>query len=105
MLLITTSNLLFAGGCGAGKITEILEGGFNTNDYMIKIDYSLRKSVHGGSEFHGYVAYKSTLSETRLNGIKSLAIAAMMSGKLVGLYSHNNTCRSATELVLYSESP
>ena len=105
MLLISTSNFLFAGGCGAGKITQILEGGFNTNDYMIQIDYSLRESAHGGSEFHGFVVYKSTLSEIRLNGIKSLALAAMMSGKIVGLYSHNNTCRSATELVIYSESP
>ena len=89
-----------AGSCGEGKIIKLLEGGWNTNNYMIKIDYSISNSTHPGTEFNSFIVYKSSLDDQRLNGIKSMALAAFMSDKIVKLYSHNNDCSSATELHL-----
>jgi len=96
--LTLIANIASAGSCGEGKIITLLEGGWNTDDYMIKIDYSAGNSTHVGTEFNSYIVYKSTLSIQRLNGIKSMAIAAYMAGKDIKAYSHNNNCSEATEI-------
>ncbi|WP_194863770.1 hypothetical protein [Alloalcanivorax profundimaris] len=49
---------VMAGSCGAGKIISVLEGGWDTNDFMIKIDYSLADSSHPGTEKSGWIVYK-----------------------------------------------
>jgi len=91
----------YAGGCGVGHITQILEGGWNTDDFRIKIDYTSAPSGHPGTEEGGFIAYDpGSLSSRRLSGIKALALAAYMSGKRVVPYSHNNDCSNATELAV-----
>ncbi len=103
MVLILASYTAFAGTCGSGKIVMISEGGWDTNGYMVKIDYSKWPSVHIGTEFNGYVVYKNTLNAQRLTGIKALALAAYMSGKTVSTFSHVDNCSEATAMSIYDE--
>ncbi|MFN7571281.1 MAG: hypothetical protein ACK5TK_07495 [Betaproteobacteria bacterium] len=84
--------------CGSGKIVRILEGGWNTNDFMIKIDYASGTSQYPGTEYFGFIVYKSTLDSQRLRGIRALALAAYLSGKQVVPYTHTGSCSNATEL-------
>jgi hypothetical protein len=84
--------------CGSGKIVKILEGGWNTNDFMIKIDYSSGSSQYPGTEYFGFIVYKSNLDAQRLKGIRALALAAYLSGKQVVPYTHTGRCDNATEL-------
>ncbi len=91
-----------AARCGGGKILEIKEGGWNSDDFMLLLDYSDFSNQHPGTTWGGYVRYSSqTLSSARLEAIRKLALTAMVSGKTVLTYSHNSSCSDATELTLY----
>lgn len=94
------SSAVATGTCGIGKITALMEGGWNSDNFVVVIDYSDGQSSHPTTANSGHVIYQSTLNEKRLNGIKSLAIAAFMSGKVVDTYSHNDNCSSATQLIV-----
>jgi len=48
-LLFIFSAPSFAGICGVGKITRIMEGGWNTDDYYIMLDYSSHPGDHPGT--------------------------------------------------------
>ncbi len=80
--------------CGTGKIAEIKEGAFNTNDVYILIE--------GTTD---YVRYRDNLDPERLRGIRAVAYLAMAGDKTVETRSHNNTatddgCTKATELII-----
>lgn len=93
-----------AARCGGGKIVEIKEGGWNSDDLLLKVDYSDFSNQHPGTNFGGYIRYSAeSLSIDRLNAIRKLALTAMVSGKTVLTYSHNASCSNATELSLFSE--
>lgn len=101
-ILLTFSSITTAGSCGVGKITTILIGGWNNDDYKIKIDYSGGESSHSGTELSGYIVYKeSSLSDSRLNAIKSLTLAAKTTGQSVNTYSHNDDCSDATQISIW----
>lgn len=53
MMLVLVSSQTFAGFCGEGKIIEVIEGGWNTNDLYIFVDYSVLPSEHPGTEYSG----------------------------------------------------
>lgn len=89
-----------AGTCGAGKIVSVLEGGWDSNDFMIKLDYSSADSSHPGTEKSGWIVYKSTLDEQRINGIRAMALAAYISERDVAAFTHNGSCSDAGELKL-----
>lgn len=89
-----------AGTCGAGKIVSVLEGGWDSNDFMIKLDYSSADSSHPGTEKSGWIVYKSTLDEQRINGIRAMALAAYISERDVVAFTHNGSCSDAGELKL-----
>ena len=92
-----------AGRCGGGKITEIKEGGWDSDDFMLKVDYSDFTNQHPGTTYGGYIRYTATsLSPARLDAIRKLALTALVSGKTVLTYSHALTCSDATELTIYS---
>ena len=102
-LLMLISPGVFAGQCGGGKILELKEGGWNSDDLMIKLDYSEFKNNHAGSEFRGYVRFRATiLTETRLTAIRRVALTALVSGKTVLTYSHTGDCSNATDLTIYA---
>lgn len=84
------SSLSYA-NCGEGKITSLMEGGWNTDNFFIQLD--------SGSDWIVYV--KDELSEERFSGIKALAISAFLASKSVSPLSHNNNCSRATELSIY----
>jgi hypothetical protein len=100
--LIMLSNSVFSGPCGTGKVTSVMEGGWNTDDFMIRIDYSGENSTHSGTEFNGLIVYRSSLNPKRLNGIKSIALSALISGRRVRTYSHTNNCSEASEIEISS---
>ncbi len=92
-----------AARCGGGKILEIKEGGWNSDDLLILVDYSDFSNQHPGTTFGGYIRYSAeSLSASRLEAIRRLAATALVSGKTVLTYSHNSTCSDATELTLYA---
>ncbi|AFT70042.1 hypothetical protein B5T_01765 [Alloalcanivorax dieselolei B5] len=79
---------------------SVIEGGWDTNDFMIKIDYSEAQSAHPETEHKGWIVYKSTLDQQRLNGIRAMALTAYVSEREVTPFSHNGNCSDATELML-----
>lgn len=96
------SNLATAAGCGSGIVLELREGGWNDDHFLVKIDHTLEGTAHSGTEFQGFFRFEDTLEEKRLAGIRSLAKLALISGKPITTYSHNNSCSSATELGILS---
>lgn len=89
-----------AGSCGSGVITQVKEGGWNSDHLMIKVDYSVTQSAHSGSEFQGFIRFKSDLSADRLKNIRALASLALLSGRVVSVFSHSGSCDAATELTV-----
>ncbi len=103
MLSLSLATPAFAARCGGGKIIEIKEGGWNSEDFMLMVDYSDFSNQHPGTTFGGYIRYSAeSLSSERLNAIRKLALTAMVSSKTVLAYSHNNHCSDATELTIYA---
>jgi len=97
------SSSVFAARCGGGKIIEIKEGGWNSDDLLLSIDYSDFSNQHPGTTHGGYIRFSAeSLSSVRLEAIRKLAITALVSGKTVLTYSHNDSCSYATELTLYA---
>lgn len=102
ILMIVLSNFVYAGACGKGKVTLLEEGYYNTDNLAIKIDYSINKGVHVGTESGGYTLYKKdNISETRVNAIRAVALSALVSWRIVELYSHNNNCSNATQIRIF----
>ena len=89
-----------AANCGGGKVTAIMVGGWNTDDLMIRVDYSQSSNDHPGTEWIGkWIRYKlQTVGETRLKSIHAQAIAAYLSKIPVWTYSHHGRCDNATEI-------
>ncbi len=87
-----------AGSCGQGKIVEVIEGGWNTDDLMIKL------SSQAGAQTLWqtyYVRYKATvLGAERLRGLRAIAYLAMAGDKTVVGYTHTANCQSATQLTV-----
>lgn len=101
--LLSTSSAV-AGGCGNGKIIQIKEGGWNTNDLMIMIDYSQGDGAagHKNTNFEtNWIRYRSSLDVERLRAIRSLAYLAYSSGLNIQTYSQTSQCNAATEITLY----
>lgn len=55
LLFVVVTNTAYAGSCGTGKITHVLQGGWDTDDFMIKIDYSEDVGQHVGTEHSGFI--------------------------------------------------
>ena len=92
------SGTSFAGTCGKGRVVELSEGGWNTDNFYIKINYDDKNSSHPGTEHFGYIRFANGLSEARMKGIRAIALVAFASGDAVEAFSHNSDCASATEL-------
>ena len=86
----------YAVQCGAGTIVDIKEGGWNTDDFMIRLE---GPNASAGTLFHGFVRFSSSgLSATRIEAIRRLATTAFALDANVWTYSHNGSCSSATEI-------
>lgn len=85
-----------AAHCGAGTIVDIKEGGWNTDDLMIKLEGA---NASANTLFQGFVRFRaSALSAARLEAIRRLATTAFALDAKVWTFSHNGTCTSATEI-------
>ena len=88
----------FAGSCGGGLIKKLIVGGWNTDDFVIMIDYQKQQSAHQGTEFAGgYIRYRKNTIPNRIEAIQSLALAAYISKTPISTYTHTNDCSNATE--------
>ncbi len=105
ILSATAFSYVQAGTCGMGVITELKEGGWNTDDLMIKIDYRVTASAHNGTEWQGFVRFKANeLSVERMKSIRAMAYLALAtSPRLVWIGTHNSDCSRATEISLFDD--
>ncbi len=100
--LLMSGTTAFAGSCGSGKIVRVNEGGWNSADLFIKIDYSVSTSTHSGTEHQGWIRYRSTaLDAELLRSIRSMAYLAFASGQSIETWSHGSVCNSATDMTMF----
>ncbi len=104
--LLTAASHTMAATCGAGKITHVKEGGWNSNDLMIAIDYSVEPAATEALEnstWEGqWIRFRANvLDAERLKALRSLAYLAFASGTHVKTNTHNDDCSSATEITIY----
>ena len=86
----------YAQPCGAGTIVEIKEGGWNSDDFMIKLE---GPNASSSTLFQGFVRFSATgLSAARIESIRRLATTAFALDATVWTYSHTGSCTSATEI-------
>lgn len=82
--------------CGAGNIVDIKEGGWNSEDFMIKLS---GPNASASTLWQGYVRFSvADLSATRIEAIRRLATTAFALNASVWTFSHNGSCASATEI-------
>lgn len=83
--------------CGSGHIVDYKEGGWNSDDFMIKLE-----GINAGGSttlWQGFVRFKSSdISAARLDAIRRLAATAFALDAKVWTFSHNGDCSSATEM-------
>ena len=92
---------VWAWSCGGGKITNINEGDANSSNFLVKIDYSKEASMHPGTEYVGHIRFQpNVITQARLDAIKKLILASYFSDQPVYIYSHNNDCGNATQVVI-----
>jgi hypothetical protein len=103
LALLLTTGTVTAGSCGVGKITEILEGHWNTNYFAIKIDYSNEASSHPETNFHSeWITFRrGSINQRRYEGIRELARLAFVHNYTTSTYSHNDDCSDSTFLGIY----
>ena len=96
ILTIFFGSSAYAQLCGAGTIVEIKEGGWNSDDFMIKLE---GPNASADSLYQGFVRFSSTgLSAVRIESIRRLATTAFALNAKVWTYSHTGSCTSATEI-------
>ncbi len=101
LVAIGFSGTASAGSCGVGKVLEVKEGGWNTNDLMVKIDYA--GGTGTSNNYQGYIRFRENLDAMRLKGIRAVAYLAMATGKSVTTFTHNSgtdACTKATEITI-----
>ena len=94
---------VWAQSCGAGKITSILEGGWNDNNFRFVIDYSKEKNVQlPNTEYSGwYMMFQpAVITKERVDAIRKLVTAAYFSGDAIRVGSAFNRCDNATQVEL-----
>lgn len=92
--LILSSNAN-AVSCGTGYIVDIKEGGWNSDDFMIKLE---GPNAGASTLWNGFIRFTTdNLSETRINAIRRLATTAFALDAMVWTNSHHGDCTSATE--------
>lgn len=98
---LASSNAFAAGSCGAGKILSIKEGGWNSNHFMIKIDYSAEAADVSG-HWYGNIRFLNTLHADRFKGIKALAYMAYSGNKTIRVWTSGTNCNQADDITLYA---
>jgi hypothetical protein len=102
LILLCFSDKTYAGECGIGKIVDYVEGGWDQDSLIIKLETLLPNQHPGTFWANDFVRFeRSRLGDSRYNGMRSTLLAAFMAGKSIRIYSHTNRCDSATEVTVY----
>ncbi len=103
MLSFSSAN---AGICSRGVIDQIKEGGWNSSDLFIRMDYRHHANEHAGTEWHSFMRFRADeLSPERLNSIRSLAYIALATGpRLFEVRSSTGDCSRADEVTIYDDA-
>jgi hypothetical protein len=100
---LTFANNLYAGECGIGKIINYVEGGWDQDNLIIKLDTKLPNQHPDTFWTNDYVRFeRARLGDSRYNGMRSALLSAFMAGKTIRIYTHTNRCDSATEVTVYT---
>jgi hypothetical protein len=106
LVLLLTTGTVAAGSCGAGKITVITEGSHDHDAFVIAVDYSRLASDHPNTSWQdvpNLIAYKpSEMSKRRFEGIKRIALTALVHNKNVYTWTHSGRCDDAGDLSIVS---
>ncbi len=98
------SSQALATNCGEGVILQVKAGGWNTDDFMIKIQPKNANSNPIYATYNGYIRYRTaSLSQKRLEDIRAIASTALISGVLVRAHTHTASCADATELTIFNQ--
>ena len=102
LLLLGGASETYAGECGVGKIVSYVEGGWDQDNLMIRLD-SIQPNQHPGTFWDNNVVRfeRARLGDSRYNGMRSALLAAFMAGKTIRIYTHSNRCDSATEISIF----
>lgn len=93
---------VYAGECGIGKIVTYVEGGWDQDNLIVKLDTLLPNQHPDTFWANDYVRFERTrLGDSRYNGMRSALLAAFMAGKTIRIYTHSGRCDSATEVSVY----
>ncbi len=103
LVVVLFSSISLAGTqCGAGKIVDIKEGGWNSNGLALQLSgpdaNNGDRTKKPGTGSRLYVYYNANLGNNRLDAIRRLAAMAFAMDAEVWTYSHNNNCAAATEI-------
>lgn len=85
-----------------GKSFQYWRGG-NDIDYRITIDYSEGQSELSGTEKSGYIIFRDSLDQSRLNGIRSIVLTSFTTGQVINTYSHSEDCSNATQISVWKK--
>ena len=97
--LLCASGTAMAASCGSGKVLEIKEGGWNSNDLFIAVEGDPVAAVDGTLWVNNYIRYRANqLDAERLRAIRSLAYLAFSGGYSISTTTHNSDCSNATEI-------
>lgn len=98
-VLLGIGTVANAGLCGGGKVTSILEGGWNNDDFYFKIDYSKYGNEHSGTEWWGWIrVQKDHVSSERLQWLKVMVYTAMKENKDIWTFTHSGYCSDVAEI-------
>lgn len=108
--IITTPS--YAEICGIGKVTEVREGIFDTEDLVIRLNTGvvggqpLDPQHEGTLYLDKWIRFRaSTLSADRLQSMRAIAYLALATGKSAYVYTHDdvNGCSNAGELSVFND--
>jgi len=90
---------VWAGFCGGGKVTNMNEGDANGNHLLVRIDYKKGESALPGTDLAGYIVFNpDAITQARVDAIRKQIMVAYYTDQPVHIYSHNNSCRDATQV-------
>lgn len=86
--------------CGEGVIMDLKEGGWNLEGVMIKLEGpNSAESGTTDTTRQGFIHFDSNnLTAERAEAVRRIAGMAFAMGSRVWVYSHNNSCKNATEI-------
>ena len=109
-LFANSSFAVQQGFCGTGKVTKLYAGGWDTNNIIFKMDYSVTSFTPGFKLFSDADQLmrvapigtngNATNNQSRQDRIFSLLQASLLTGQNIVTFTHVGDCENITEVQL-----